>query len=141
MMATPLGQAGIGALGLGGAVGVTAAVLGLGWLGGVAGLVAVAGLGLALWSGRSAVDADYAMETHWQGVRDLRWNVLLSWTEIRGVRETDGSLDLALTEAAARRLAAVVPAGTFPEPSVYRLPLRDSAQLAAAVRRQIKGAG
>lgn len=112
-------------------------------LGGIAPVWVGAGLGLALGSvlvGREALRdrrGPWAVETHWQGLRDLRWDVLVSWSEIRGVHEGDGALDLALTEAAVQRLARLVPAETFAEPGRYRLPLGDPSSLVAVLRAQL----
>ena len=125
-----------------------------------AGVAAAVGLGTALsgavpaWAGAavgavlaaaivahaalaSRPDADWAVETHWQGLRDLRWDVLLSWSEIRGVRASTAALDLALTANAARRLARLVPAEAFGGPGIYRLPTREGARLGALVQAQL----
>ncbi|PAP78186.1 J domain-containing protein [Rubrivirga marina] len=112
-------------------------------LGGLAPVWLGVGVGLGVGGGlivqavRSVDEGPWAVETHWQGLRDLRWDVLLSWSEIRGVREADGVLDLALTPAAQRRLARLVPGEAFPEAGAYRLPLRDPARLGAVVRAQL----
>ncbi len=105
------------------------------WIGVGAGLL----LGGALVAHAvSLVDeGPWAVETHWQGLRDLRWDVLVSWSEIRDVLEADGALDLALTPAASRRLARLVSAEALPQPDRYRLPLRDPARLGAIVRAQL----
>ena len=106
-----------------------------GWFPVVVGaVVAVAVVARAVWA---AVPAPWGVETHWQGLRDLRWDVLLSWGEIRSVEPGDRVLDLVLTEAAARRLRAVVPEAVFAGPDVYRLPLEDSARLAAVLRAHV----
>lgn len=106
-----------------------------GWVALVAG-AAVGGAvaGRAVWA---ASPAPWGVETHWQGLRDLRWDVVLSWSEIEGVEEGERSVDLTLTEAAARRLRAVVPEAAFAGPALYRLPLADGARLAALLRDQI----
>lgn len=128
------------AVGLAPLIGAAAEVLGYtvavpGWFSVLVGAVVAAAVGAhAVWL---AVPAPWGVETHWQGVRDLRWDVLLSWSEIRGVAEGPGVLDLALTEAAAQRLRAVVPEAAFAAPAVYRLPLADGARLAAILRDQI----
>ncbi|HEX8384955.1 MAG TPA: hypothetical protein VF576_02170, partial [Rubricoccaceae bacterium] len=94
----------------------------------------------ALWT---ADDRPWAVDTHWRGVRDLRWDATVEWKEIREVAEADRWLDLLITDAAARRLGRTVPpetlvrsAGTTPSVA-YRLPLRESAPLAGVVRDQL----
>ena len=47
------------------------------WAGVVVG-VAVGG-GVAAWAVRGVEAAPWAVETHWQGLRDLRWDVVLAW--------------------------------------------------------------
>ena len=89
--------------------------------------------GLASAAALSAETTAWAVETHWQGLRDLRWDVLVSWADIRGVRQVEGGLELDVTEAAALRLARLVPPGAFGAPAVYRLPLRDGAHLLAVL--------
>ena len=112
-------------------------------LGGLAPVWAGVAVGLALggalvaYAAWTAEEEPWAVETHWQGLRDLRWDILVSWSEIRGLREGDGALDLALTEAAARRLRRLVPRAAFPEPAVYRLPLRDPSRLESILRAQL----
>lgn len=81
----------------------------------------------------------FAVETHWQGLRDLRWDVLLSWSEIRGIRQGDGVVDLALTDKAVRRLKSLVPSETWLEPHIYQLPMRDGSRLLPIVQGQLKG--
>ena len=105
------------------------------WIGVGAGLLLG---GAVIGHAVSLVDeGPWAVETHWQGLRDLRWDVLVSWSEIHSVREGDGALDLALTPTAMRRLARLVPGDAFPEAGCYRLPLRDPARLGAVVRAQL----
>ncbi len=116
---------------------------------GVLALAGCAALGL-----RTAYDADerpWAVDTHWRGVRDLRWDATVEWADIQAVHEGDGWLDLLITDAAASRLVRTVPPETFvrlrpvssgdgaPKPAViaYRLPLRASAGLAGVVRHQL----
>ena len=112
-------------------------------LGGLAPVWAGAAVGLALggalvaYAAWTAEEEPWAVETHWQGLRDLRWDILVSWSEIRGLREGEGALDLALTEAAAQRLGRLVPRAAFPEPAVYRLPLRDPSRLGPILRDQL----
>ncbi|WP_420454740.1 J domain-containing protein [Rubrivirga sp.] len=107
---------------------------------GAAALVAsVVGGGAVAHAVRTSVDESWAVETHWQGLRDLRWDVLVSWSEICAAREATGALDLVLTDGAARRLARLVPAHALPEPAVYRLPLTDAARLAVVVRAHMVG--
>ena len=111
--------------------------------GGLAPVWAGVGVGLAIGGGmvwhavRSVAEGPWAVETHWQGLRDFRWDVLVSWSEIRDVLEVEGALDLALTPTAAQRLARLVPEAAFPEAGRYRLPLRDPARLGAVVRAQL----
>ena len=109
---------------------------------GLLGLAAGAAVGMgALWA---ADDRPYAVDTHWRGVRDLRWDATVEWAEIRDVQEGDGWLDLLITDAAAARLGRSVPPATFvrrAEASVaYRLPLRTTAPLAGVVRHQLAAA-
>lgn len=105
---------------------------------------AIVGLGVAgALGGRAVWWADpspWGIDTHWQGLRDLRWDVLLSWSEIVDVEETQDGLDLLLTEAAGQRLRAVVPEAAFAGPTVYRLRLVEGGgpRLAAIVREQIE---
>ena len=80
-----------------------------------------------------------AVETHWRGLRDLRWDVLLRWSEIQSVRQADGVVDLTLTDEAARRLLPLVPARAWPQPNVYRLPTRDGSRLLPILQAQLKG--
>ena len=102
-------------------------------------------VGLALAAGvlrRVAAEAElapWAVETHWQGLRDLRWDVVVEWAEIRGVRQADGGVELALTARAAHRLGQRVPPGTFGAGGVYRLPLRDGGRLVALVQAHRAG--
>lgn len=124
-------------------LGIAAAIaLGIG-LGGLAPVWIGVGAGLLVGGAlighavRSVDEGAWAVETHWQGLRDLRWDVLVSWSEIRAVREGQGALDLALTPTAMRRLARLVPGDAFPEAGCYRLPLRDPARLGAVVRAQL----
>jgi len=122
-------------------VGIGAALgLGLAFgLGGMPGAALGGSLGLAAFAGAAftAPRDPWAVETHWQGLRDLRWNVVLGWAEIVGVQEGDGVLDLALTDGAAARLRPLVPASAFGGPALYRLPLRDASRLASLVRAQL----
>ena len=96
-----------------------------------------AGAALAVGAASGAVltaePPPWAVETHWQGLRDLRWDVLVGWAEIRGVRQAEGALELALTAGAVRRLAPLVPPEAFGATAVYRLPLRDGARLLAVL--------
>ena len=116
---------------LGGAVGVPvwASVAAGGTLG-----VLVAGRTI-----QSAEPPPWAVETHWHGLRDLRWDVLLAWDEIESVRPHEGALDLTLTADAARRLARLVPSEAFVRPDVYRLPLRDASRLLSILEAQRTG--
>ncbi len=103
---------------------------------------------------RTAYGADertWAVDTHWRGVRDLRWDATVEWADIQAVHEGDGWLDLLITDAAASRLVRSVPPETLvrlrptssgdgaPRAAVvaYRLPLRASAGLAGVVRHQL----
>ncbi len=106
---------------------------------GAAAVAFAVGAGAVAHAVGASVDESWAAETHWQGLRDLRWDVVVSWSEIREVREAPGALDLILTEDAGRRLARSVPADVLPEPTVYRLVLPDVARLAAAVRAHRAG--
>ena len=107
------------------------------WAGVLVGVVV--GGAVAGWAVWGAEPAPYAVETHWQGLRDLRWDVLLAWDEIHDLRDAQGALDLALTPPGAARLAPLVPAEAFVAPAVYRLPLRDASRLSPVVRAQIAG--
>lgn len=125
---------------VGGLAVAAALALGLG-----ANAVLAIGLGLALsivigtYAVQTAEPPPWAVETHWKGLRDLRWGVMVGWTEIRGVRESAGAVDLALTEPGARRIMSLVPRGVFVEPTVYRLPVREGSRLVPAVRAQLQG--
>ncbi len=145
--ATARGRTGVGAS-LG--VGVLAAV-GLAVAGGfslVSLAVAVVALAAGVAAGAAAAwaadDRPWAVDTHWRGVRDLRWDATVEWAEIRAVHEGDGWLDLLITDAAALRLGRSVPPQTLvrgAEASVaYRLPLRTTAPLAGAVRTHLANA-
>ncbi len=143
-IATVRGRVGLGAglalaVALGAGVpalaGVAAWSVAVGVLGVAAGMAAGAH---ALWT----ADAQpYAVDTHWRGVRDLRWDATVEWAEIREVEEGDGWLDLVITEAAASRLGRSVPAATFVRRAgasvAYRLPLRTTSGLAGVVRHQL----
>ncbi|HEX9950490.1 MAG TPA: J domain-containing protein [Rubricoccaceae bacterium] len=83
-----------------------------------------------LW--KRAADV-WAVETHWTGVRDLRYGTCVRWDEIKQVREGPGVLDLVLTERGTRRLTQTAPNGAV-EGGAYRLPVRDPARLAAVIR-------
>ena len=106
-------------------------------------LAAAAGTGVGLLLAYRAVAGaeppPFAVETHWQGLRDLRWDVLLSWSEIRGARQSDGVVDLALTEKGARRLQPLVPPEAWLRPHVYQLPMRDGSRLLPILQAQMKG--
>lgn len=99
------------------------------------GVVGVLG-GRAIWW---AEPSPWGIDTHWRGLRDLRWDVLLSWSEIVDVEETDEGLALILTEAAGQRLGAIVPEGTLSSPTVYPLRFAEggASRLAPIVRGQI----
>ncbi len=130
------------AVGLGPAVGVARQWLGTSvalsaWL--ASGIGVAVGLLVAFRTLTRVEMPPYAVETHWQGLRDLRWDVLLSWSEIRGVRQGDGAVDLALTDAAARRLQPLVPIHAWLQPNVYRLPMRDGSRLLPILQAQLKG--
>ncbi len=126
----------------------------------VAGVLALAGsAALGLRAAYGADERPWAVDTHWRGVRDLRWDATVEWADIRAVREGDGWLDLLITDAAAARLVRTVPpqtlvrlrptssgdpgsgagAGSAPQAHVvaYRLPLRASAGLAGMVRHHL----
>ena len=106
-------------------------------------LAVTVGVAVGLWVAYRIVTTTepppYAVETHWQGLRDLRWDVLLSWNEIRGVRQSEGVVDLALTDKAARRLKPLVPAGAWLQPHVYQLPMRDGSRLLPILQAQLRG--
>ena len=127
---TPRALAG---LGLGLALGVAGVALAPAWAVAAVGV----GVGLAVGAVLTAPTEPWAVETHWQGLRDSRWDVLVSWAEIRDLREGPGRLDLALTPQASARLGEIVGVGAFAEPGVYRLPIPDPARLAVIVRSQI----
>lgn len=148
-LATARGRVGLGAgvalavvlgVGLPVAAGFAAWSLAAGALGLAGGAALSAG---ALWT---ADDRPWAVDTHWRGVRDLRWDATVEWKEIREVAEGDRWLDLVLTDAAASRLGRTVPPETLVRstgaaPAVsYRLPLRESAPLAGVVRHQLAAA-
>lgn len=97
------------------------------------GVVAVAAVAARAATPDGAV---WAVETHWQGLRDLRYDVLVAWGEIGDVSVSEGALDLTLRAAAADRLGRALPASAFSAPGVYRLALADPARLAAIVRGQ-----
>lgn len=105
------------------------------WLPVLLGVVVAVGVAARLVA--QADPGPWAVETHWQGLRDLRWDVLLSWSEILSVEEGENALRLRLTEAAARRLHGLVPASTFAEPGLYDLPLTDGARLGTVIQAQI----
>ena len=109
-------------------------------------LVLAVGAALGAHAVWTADDRPYAVDTHWRGVRDLRWDATVEWSDIRAVHEGDGWLDLLITEAAAQRLAPSVPRetlvrlrpiGTDAGAVAYRLPLRSAAGLAGVVRHQL----
>ena len=147
-LATARGRVGL-ALGLGLAlVGGVALVAAGGFslwsvVAGVLGLAGGAALGAqAVWT---ADTRPWAVDTHWRGVRDLRWDATVGWDEIAAVEEGDGWLDLVLTEAAHARLRPGLPPGVLvhrpPGTEVaYRLPLRTTAPLAGLVRHQLAAA-
>ncbi|HEX8299833.1 MAG TPA: DnaJ domain-containing protein [Rubricoccaceae bacterium] len=101
--------------------------------------------GAVVWT---ADPRPWAVDTHWRGVRDLRWDATVEWDEIQSVDEADAWLDLLITDAAARRLGRSVPAETLVRvrpvgdeaPVAYRLPLRSSGPLAGVVREQLAAA-
>ena len=147
-LATARGRtaAGVG-VGLGLALGVailaSAGTAGWGLAAAAAAVAVGAALGLAaVWT---ADPRPWAVDTHWRGVRDLRWDATVEWDEICAVDEADGWLDLLITDAAARRLGRSVPPQTLVRlrpvgaeaPVAYRLPLRASAPLAGVVRTQL----
>lgn len=86
---------------------------------------------------RTAEVEPWAVETHWRGLRDRRWEVTVGWEEICEVHEGEQALDLALTPSAAARLRAAVPETAFARPGVYRLPLAAGSRLAAIVQAQL----
>jgi hypothetical protein len=77
----------------------------------------------------------WAVDVHWTGLRDLRWDVTVRWDEIRDVREQGGVLDVLLTPAGAARLAQEVE--LMEGGAVYRFPLGESSRLAGLIRQQI----
>lgn len=105
----------------------------------VVGLGLLAGSLVASQQVLTASPEPWAVETHWRGLRDQRWDVMVAWDEIRGVRQTDGAVDLALTAPGAQRVARLVPADVFIAPAIYRLPVRDGSRLVPAVRAQLEG--
>lgn len=116
----------------------------VGWSGSVPGWLALGvgvtlGLAVAVRACQTAELPPWAVQTHWQGLRDLRWDVMLSWSEIRGIDEGERTLDLALSPGAVKRLRALVPDEAFASPGVYRLPLADASRLAPILRAQLKG--
>ena len=138
------------AAGLGLALGVTIlASAGMaGWSVAAAALAAAACVGLGLAAVWTADRRPWAVDTHWRGVRDLRWDATVEWDEICAVDEAESWLDLLITDAAARRLGRSVPPTTLVRlrpvgaeaPVAYRLPLRASAPLAGVVRTQLAAA-
>ena len=55
---------------------------------------------------RVVVNEAWAVETHWKGLRDLRWNVVLKWEEITDLTPGNQVLDLVLSPRAAGRRPA-----------------------------------
>ena len=86
---------------------------------------------------RVVVNEAWAVETHWQGLRDLRWNVVLTWEEITDLTPGDEVLDLVLSPRAIGRLSAHLPAEAFAGPTVYRLPIREPGRAASLIRPQL----
>ncbi|HEX9950409.1 MAG TPA: DnaJ domain-containing protein [Rubricoccaceae bacterium] len=147
-LATVRGRTAAGAgAGLGLAIGaaVLASVGMAGWGLSAAALAAVVCTALGLAAAWTADPRPWAVDTHWRGVRDLRWDATVEWDEICAVDEAEGWLDLLITDAAARRLGRSVPPQTLVRlrpvgaeaPVAYRLPLRASAPLAGVVRTQL----
>lgn len=126
-------------------VGVPAAAGFAAWALGLGALGLAGGLSLAARAVWTADARPWAVDTHWRGVRDLRWDAVVAWDEIREVQEGNGWLDLVLTEAAAERLRPSVPprvlvrTDTSDEAGAvsYRLPLQTTAPLAGLVRGQL----
>ncbi|MEM0962081.1 MAG: J domain-containing protein [Bacteroidota bacterium] len=79
----------------------------------------------------------WAVQTHAQGLHDLRWNVFVGWEEIRDVHSVDEGIDLSLTDSGATRLADLVPPKAFHEPAIYRLPMSDSENLIRILRGKL----
>lgn len=65
--------------------------------------------------------------------------MLASWSEIRGIRQGDGVVELALTDNAVRRLKPLVPSGAWLPPHIYQLPMRDGSRLIPILKGQLKG--
>ena len=147
-LATPRGRAGL-VLGLllafASSVGIAAAGEFAVWAlaAGALGLVSGVALGAqAVWT---ADTRPWAVDTHWRGVRDLRWDATIGWDEIAAVEEGNGWVDLVLTEAARTRLQPGLPPGVLVRRPAgaevaYRLPLRTTAPLAGLVRTQLAAA-
>ena len=97
--------------------------------------IAVAGFLVAV---RAAAPPPAVVETHWDGLRDLRWDVRIAWDDVASVCEGRRALDLTLAPAAARRLRGSLPARAFAGADVYRLPLAEPARLGALVRERVE---
>ena len=98
--------------------------------------IAVAGFLIAV---RAATPPPSVVETHWDGLRDRRWDARIAWDEVASVCEGKRTLDLTLAPTAARRLRASLPARAFSGADVYRLPLAEPARLGALVRERVGG--
>ena len=78
---------------------------------------------------RAADTPPDVVETHWDGLRDLRWNAKIKWDDVAAIREGKRALELTLAPAAAKRLRARLPEGAISGGDVYRLPLAEPAHL------------
>ena len=96
--------------------------------------IAVVGFVVAV---RAADAPGATVESHWDGLRDLRYGTKIAWEDVAGVAEGEHALDLTLAPAAVQRLRAVLPARAFGAGNVYRLPLADPGRLGALVRAQV----
>lgn len=78
---------------------------------------------------------EYAVEFHWTGLIDLRYDLVVAWDEIAGVKEQDGLLDVVLSQAGSVRLWGA--AELFENGTIYRFPLGEPSRLAGLIRQQI----
>lgn len=90
-----------------------------------------------LFAVRAADAPPDVVETHWDGLRDLRWNAKIEWGEVAAVREGERALEITLAPDAAARLRAALPAGVVSGADVYRLPLAEPGRLGALVRARV----
>ncbi len=134
---SPRGLIGVGVgIVLAGAVGAALSVAGVPLVGAALGGVVVGGA-IAAWRVSLAPLSLWAVETHPEGLRDWRWDVLVRWNEIRKVEETAGGLHLHLEPEAVERLRSLVPSSALAGAEGYHLPLADGARFAALIRTHV----